>query len=224
MGFLDKLFKNSTEKEIKHMSNVKLAIIYYSSTGTNYQMAQWAAEAAKEAGAEVKILKVQELAPDAAIDSNPAWRAHVDATKDVPVATPDDIAWADAVIFSMPTRFGNLPSQMKQFLDTCGGIWFHGKTVNKVVSGMTSAQNPHGGQEQTLLQLYTSMYHFGAIVVTPGYTDPSIFEAGGNPYGTSATVDQNNQLVGDPSAAVKHQAKRVVQVAEWVKRGLDENK
>jgi NAD(P)H dehydrogenase (quinone) len=108
---------------------------------------------------------------------------------------------------------------MKQFLDTCGGIWFHGKTVNKVVSGMTSAQNPHGGQEQTILQLYTSMYHFEGIVITPGYTDQSIFAAGGNPYGTRATVDQNNNLVGDPSAAVKHQAKRVVQVAEWMKRG-----
>ncbi|UOF89271.1 NAD(P)H:quinone oxidoreductase [Fodinisporobacter ferrooxydans] len=219
MGILDKFFGKSANKETIQMSNVKLAIIYYSSTGTNYQMAQWAAEAAKEAGAEVKILKVQELAPDAAIDSNPAWRAHVDATKDVPAATPDDIVWADAVIFSMPTRFGNLPSQMKQFLDTCGGIWFHGKTVNKVVSGMTSAQNPHGGQEQTILQLYTSMYHFGALVVAPGYTDQSLFAAGGNPYGTSATVDQNNKFVGDPSAAVKHQAKRVIQVAEWVKKG-----
>jgi NAD(P)H dehydrogenase (quinone) len=219
MGFLDKWFGKTSEKEKTQMANVKLAIIYYSSNGTNYKMAQWAAEAAKEAGAEVKVLKVQELAPEAAINSNPAWKAHVDATQNVPVASPDDIVWADAVIFSMPTRFGNLPAQMKQFLDTCGGIWFHGKTVNKVVSGMTSAQNPHGGQEQTILQLYTSMYHFGAIVVAPGYTDQTIFAAGGNPYGTSATVDQNNNLVGDPSAAVKHQAKRVVQVAEWVKKG-----
>lgn len=201
------------------MANVKLSIIYYSSNGTNYKLAHWAADAAKEAGAEVKVLKVQEIAPESAINSNPAWRAHVDATQNVPVATPDDIVWADAIIFSMPTRFGNLPGQMKQFLDSCGGIWFHGQTINKVVSGMTSAQNPHGGQEQTLLQLYTSMYHFGAIVVAPGYTDASIFASGGNPYGTSVTVDQNNKIIGEPTAAVKHQAKRVVQVAGWMKKG-----
>ncbi|MBP1931383.1 NAD(P)H:quinone oxidoreductase [Ammoniphilus resinae] len=199
--------------------SIKLAVIYYSSTGTNYQLAQWAAEAAKEAGAEVKILKVQELAPQAAIEGNPAWKAHVDATKDIPVATPDDIVEADAIIFSTPTRFGNMASQMKQFLDTTGGIWFNGKTVNKVVSAMSSAQNAHGGQEATILSLYTTMYHWGALVVTPGYTDPSIFAAGGNPYGTSVTVDQNGNLVEDVQAAVAHQAKRVVSVAEMVKKG-----
>lgn len=201
--------------------SVKLAIVYYSSTGTNYELAQWAANGAKEAGAEVKIYKVQELAPQAVIDGNPAWKAHVEATKNIPVVTPDDIVEADAIIFSTPTRFGNVAAQMKQFLDTTGGIWFHGKTVNKVVSAMTSAQNAHGGQEATILNLYTTMYHWGAIVVAPGYTDASLFAAGGNPYGTSVSVDQNNQIVGDKEAyqnAVKHQAKRVVTVAEWVKK------
>ena len=199
--------------------SVKLAIVYYSSTGTNYQMAQWAAEGAKELGAEVKIFKVQELAPQTVIDGNPAWKAHLEATKDIPVITPDDIAEADAIIFSTPTRFGNMAAQMKQFLDTTGGIWFHGKTVNKVVSAMTSAQNAHGGQEATILSLYTSMYHWGAIVVAPGYTDQSIFAAGGNPYGTSVSVDQDGKMKEDVEAAVKHQAKRVVTVADWVKKG-----
>ena len=87
-------------------------------------------------------------------------------------ASLDDLEWADALIFSMPSRFGNLPSQMKQFLDTTGGLWAEGKLVNKVVSAMASAQNPNGGQEQTILNLYTTMYHWGAIVVAPGYTDP----------------------------------------------------
>lgn len=203
--------------------SVKLAIVYYSSTGTNYELAGWAAEGAKEAGAEAKIYKVQELAPQSVIDGNPAWKAHVEATKDIPVVTPDDIVEVDAVIFCTPTRFGNMAAQMKQFLDTTGGIWFNGKTVNKVVSAMTSAQNAHGGQEATILSLYTTMYHWGAIVVAPGYTDQSIFGAGGNPYGMSVSVDQNNQMVGDKQAyqnAVKHQAKRVVTVAEWVKKGM----
>lgn len=102
------------------MDRVKLAIIYYSSTGTNYQLAEWAEEGAKEAGAEVRVLKVQELAPQAAIDSNPAWKAHVEATKDIPVATANDLEWADAYIFSTPTRYGNVASQMKQFIDTTG--------------------------------------------------------------------------------------------------------
>ncbi|SES95305.1 NAD(P)H dehydrogenase (quinone) [Salinibacillus kushneri] len=201
------------------MADVNLAVIYYSSTGTNYELAKWAEEAGKEAGANVKVVRVPELAPEEAIASNPAWKEHLEATKDVPEATSDDIEWADALLFSMPTRFGNLPAQMKQFLDEQGGLWANGKTVNKVVSGMTSAQNPHGGQEATILSLYTSMAHWGAIIVPPGYSDQSIFAGGGNPYGTSASQGQDGNIVEDVEAAVKHQAKRLVDVATWVKNG-----
>ncbi len=201
------------------MSNVKLAVIYYSSTGTNYKLANWAAEGGKEAGAEVKVVKVPELAPPEAIESNAAWKAHVDETKGVPEVSLNDLEWADAIIFSIPTRFGNVPAQVKQFLDTTGGLWFNGKLVNKVASAMTSAQNPHGGQEATILSLYTTMYHWGAIVATPGYTDPVLYGAGGNPYGTSVTVDQNGNMKDDVKDAVIHQAKRTVTVAEWVKKG-----
>ncbi|MFD1706190.1 NAD(P)H:quinone oxidoreductase [Siminovitchia sediminis] len=201
------------------MPNIKLAVIYYSSTGTNYQLAQWAEEAGKDAGAEVKLLKVPELAPQAAIESNPAWKAHVEATQNVPEATSDDLEWADAIIFSVPTRFGNVASQMKQFLDTQGGLWAQGKLANKVVSAMSSAQNPHGGQEATILSLYTTMYHWGAIVAPPGYTDPVLFEAGGNPYGTSVSVDQDGNMIENVEGAVKHQAKRTITVAEWMKNG-----
>ncbi|MGG3739043.1 NAD(P)H:quinone oxidoreductase [Aeribacillus pallidus] len=202
------------------MTNVNLAIIYYSSTGTNYQLAKWAEEGAKEVGAEVKVLKVEELAPESAIASNPAWKAHYEATKDVPTATLEDLEWADAIIFSVPTRFGNVPSQLKQFLDTTGGLWAQGKLANKVVSAMASAANAHGGQEQTILALYTTMMHWGAIIAAPGYTDGSAFAAGGNPYGTSVTVDQEGNMIEDVEAAVKHQAKRTVEVAQWVKNGI----
>lgn len=218
MGFLSRLFGNTPDKEEKRMTNVKLAVIFYSMGGTNYQLAKWAEEGAKEAGAEVKVLKVQELAPDSIIERNEVWKNTVEATKNVPIATGDDIEWADAIIFSVPTRFGNMPSQMKQFLDIQGGLWATGKTVNKVVSAMTSAQNPHGGQEATLLSLYTSMMHWGAIIAAPGYTDPVTFGAGGNPYGTSVTVGQDGKMIDDVQAAVKHQAKRTVTVAEWVKK------
>lgn len=194
------------------MSNVKLAVIYYSSTGTNYELAKWAEEGAKAAGAEVKVLRVPELAPDAAIDSNPAWREHYDATQDVPVATSEDIEWADAIIFSTPTRFGVMAAQMKQYLDTQGGLWGAGKTVNKVVSAMSSAQNAHGGQEATILSLYTAMFHWGAIVVAPGYADEVQFKAGGNPYGVSVTTGRDGVEEG-VEEAVKFQAKRTVEVA-----------
>ncbi|RYE28642.1 MAG: NAD(P)H:quinone oxidoreductase type IV [Sphingobacteriales bacterium] len=202
------------------MENVKLAIIYYSSTGTNFQLAQWAAEAAKSAGAEVKILKIAESAPDEAISSNPAWAAHVEAAKDIPVVSLNDLDWADAYIFSFPTRYGNQPSQVRAFIDTTGGLWFQGKLANKVVSAMTSAQNPHGGQESTLLSFYTTMFHWGAIIAAPGYTSPVIFAAGGNPYGTSATASQDGIAQGTQEAVV-HQAERTVQVAKWVKAGLN---
>jgi NAD(P)H dehydrogenase (quinone) len=157
VGFLSKLFGNSTDKEAEKMANVKLAVIFYSMGGTNYQLARWAEEGAKEAGADVKVLKVPELAPQSAIEGNSIWKATVEKSKDVPEVKLDDLEWADAIIFSVPTRFGNMPSQMKQFLDTTGGLWFNGKLVNKVVSAMTSAQNAHGGQEATILSLYTTM-------------------------------------------------------------------
>ncbi|MBO0993171.1 NAD(P)H:quinone oxidoreductase type IV [Bacillus sp. SD088] len=202
------------------MANVKVAVIYYSSTGTNYQLAQWAEEGAKASGAEAKLLKFAETAPSAAIDSNIAWRAHVDATIDVPEVTLDDLEWADAYIFSMPSRFGNLPAQMKQFLDTTGGLWFNGILTNKVVSGMSSANNLHGGQEATVKALYTTMMHWGAIIAAPGYTDPVTYGAGGNPYGTSVTIDQEGNMKEDVADAVKHQAKRTTTVAKWVKQGM----
>lgn len=220
MGFLDKIFGNTTKTERIDMANVKLAVLYYSSTGTNHQLANWAADGGREAGAEVRVLKIPELAPQSAIDSNPVWKAHVEATKHIPTVTLDDLDWADAIIFSIPTRFGNMPGQVKQFLDTTGGLWFQGKLANKVVSAMTSAQNSHGGQEQTILSLYTTMYHWGAIVAAPGYTDPVIFSSGGNPYGTSVTVDQSGKMVEDVEKSVMHQAKRTVTVARAIKAGL----
>lgn len=199
--------------------SIKLAVIYYSSTGTNYQLAQWAKEGAAGIGAEVRVRKVAELAPQSAIDSNPAWKAHVEETKDVPLVSYDDMEWADAYIFSVPSRYGMMASQMRQFIDTLGPLWAEGKLTNKVVSAMSSAQNQHGGQEATILSLYTSMFHWGAIVAAPGYTDSSIVLAGGNPYGASVTVPEPGKLMGDVEEAVKHQARRTVTIAKWLKEG-----
>jgi NAD(P)H dehydrogenase (quinone) len=201
------------------MHKIKVAVIYYSSTGANYQLAKWAAEGAEGAGAEVKIVKVKELAPESAIASNPLWKKNVEATAAVPEASMDDLEWADVYIFSAPTRYGNLPAQMKQFLDMAGGLWLQGKLMNKVVTAMTSAQNPHGGQEATILALYTTMYHWGCIVVSPGYTDPVLYAAGGNPYGTSVSVSPEGKMQPDVSKAVHHQARRAVTIASWLQAG-----
>ena len=205
------------------MSKVKVAVVFYSSTGTNYKMAKWAAAGAEAAGAEVKLLKVPELMPQSVIDADPLKLAHQKNVAGVPEVKPEDLDWADGIVFNVSARFGNMASPMKAFFDSVGGLWAQGKLVNKVVSATSSAQNPHGGQEAALLSLYTSMYHWGAIVAAPGYTDASVFAVGGNPYGTSATVSPEGVIQEDEDAlktAVMHQAKRTAEVAGWVKQGM----
>ncbi|MBZ9645822.1 NAD(P)H:quinone oxidoreductase [Streptomyces sp. PSKA30] len=199
---------------------VKLAIVYYSSTGFSAEIAKEINDAAEKAGAEVRLLKAPELAPEAAIASNEAWAAHAAASAGIPEATPGDIEWADAVIFGTPTRFGNISSQLKQFIDTLGGLWAQGKLANKVYSGFVTSATTHGGQESTLLALYNSIHHFGGLIVSPGYTDPVKF-VDGNPYGTSHVDAQGNNPIGDQTRnAARHQAERVVQVAAALKVGL----
>ncbi len=193
----------------------KLAVIYYSSTGTVDAMARRVAEAAEKAGAEVRLRHVAELAPQEAIDSQERWREHVDAVADEPTATPDDIVWADAVVFGTPTRFGNVSAQLKQYMDSLGGQWAQGLLADKVYAGFTSSQTAHGGQEATLLALYTSIYHWGGIVVAPGYTAGLKF-VDGNPYGVSHVTGADNDAPLDDAAldALHHLAQRVVSTAD----------
>ena len=190
---------------------VKLTIAFYSTYGTNHRMAEIAAEAARAAGAEVRLRRIAETAPAEVVASQDAWKAQADRAADIPVATPEDMEWANAYLFSTPTRFGQATSQLRAFIDTLGGVWFQGKLANKPVSAMTSAQNPHGGQEATILGLYTTFLHWGAIIAAPGYTDQSIFAAGGNPYGYSHT--QGKDFGEAEIAAISHQARRLVEIA-----------
>jgi NAD(P)H dehydrogenase (quinone) len=199
---------------------VKLAVIYYSSTGTIDGMARRAASAGEKAGAEVRLRQVAELAPREAIESQDAWKAHVEATRDEPRATPDDVVWADAVLFGSPTRFGNVASQLKQFLDMLGPQWGQGLLADKTYAGFTAAQTQHGGHESTLLALYNTIHHFGGVLVPPGYTDPVKF-SDGNPYGVSHATgaDNDEPLSDDEEHAVDHLAERVVTVAGQLRRG-----
>ncbi len=197
---------------------VRLAIVYYSSTGNTFTIAQEIAAGAEKNGAAVRIRRVAELAPDTAIDANPAWRKHLEATREVPIATHSDLEWADGFVFGTPTRFGLPAAQLKQFLDTCGGLWMNGKLTDKVVSAFTGAGNVHGGQESTLLALHNVFYHWGAIMVPPGYTDPAIHAAGGNPYGTSFTDKQGAPLSEATLRAARHQGARLAKWAQAVRR------
>jgi NAD(P)H:quinone oxidoreductase type IV len=202
----------SAEQREELPMSPKIAVIYYSSTGTVHELAEAVADGARKEGAEVRLLRVSELAPEEAIASNDAWSAHAAATKDIPIATQADVEWADAVVFGSPTRFGNIASQLKQFIDTLGGLWAQGKLADKIYSGFTATASAHGGQESTLLALYNSVHHFGGILVTPGYTDPVKF-VDGNPYGTSHVNGQGAIPVDDTArAAAVYQGKRVATV------------
>nr|WP_307870506.1 NAD(P)H:quinone oxidoreductase [Actinoplanes brasiliensis] len=197
---------------------MRLSIIYYSSTGTLHKMAERLREAGEKAGAEVRLRQVAELAPAEAIASNAAWSQHFDRTKDEPKATADDVTWADAVLFGTPTRYGNVASQLKQFLDTLGPQWAQGQLADKAYAGFTATMTAHGGQESTLLALYNTIHHFGGIVVAPGYTDPLKF-TDGNPYGVSHVTGGNNDApLGDAEyAALDHLAQRIVRIASKLK-------
>lgn len=192
---------------------VRVAVIYYSSTGTAARIAEEIGRVADKAGGTVRLRRVTELAPPAAIESNPAWAEHVAASAGVPEATPDDVEWADAVVFGSPTRFGNVAAQLKQFLDTLGPLWARGALADKIYSGFVTSTTRHGGQESTLLALYNSVHHFGGILVAPGYTDPSKF-VDGNPYGTSHVDERGTNPVDDVTlTAARVQAERVVRLA-----------
>jgi len=196
---------------------VNVAIIYYSSTGTVHALARAAAEGAEKAGARVRLRKVAELAPPGAISANPAWGQHLRDTADVAEASLDDLDWADAVLFGTPTRFGNPASQLRSFIDTTGGLWREGKLTDKVYSAFTASSTAHGGQESTLLALGNTFYHWGGIIVPPGYADPVQFKSG-NPYGTSHVAG-----AGPPDEvaleAARFQARRAVDIAAALKAG-----
>jgi NAD(P)H dehydrogenase (quinone) len=187
----------------------KIAVIYYSATGNVHQLADAIAEGARETGAEVRLRRVPELAPEEAIQQNQAWAAHRDATRDaVDEAEIEDLRWADGFAFGTPTRFGNPAAQLKQYLDMAGGLWFEGALADKPVTTFTSAMYPEGGLESTILALNNVFYHWGCVLVPPGYTNPSIAEAGGNPYGASFASGE-----GPPDDAVlsaaRHQGRRL---------------
>ncbi len=191
----------------------KVAIIYYSQTGTTHKLAQAVEEGAKEAGAETRLLRVKETVSDEVWGDIPNWKQHIEETSDIKEATNDDLEWADAIIFGTPTRYGLPAAQLKSFIDQTGSLWAKGALVNKIGSSFTTTATAHGGQEQTILAMNTAFYHWGMLIVSPGYVEPSQFESG-NPYGASFT---SNNAQADPDeialTAGRLQGRRVAEIA-----------
>ena len=135
-----------------------------------------------------------------------------------PIAAPAELPEYDAIIFGTPTRYGNVSAQLKQFLDSTGPLWATGKLSGKAATGFTSAGNVQGGNESTLLALYNTMHHWGCIIVPPGYTDPSVYAAHGNPYGTgnAASGDSPSEQV---LAAASYQGNRLASISAQLLRG-----
>ncbi len=192
---------------------VKVAVIYYSATGSVHSLAQAVAEGAASVGAEVRLRRVAELAPDSAIDHNPLWRRHADAARSITEASVEDLAWADAFAFGTPTRFGGPAAQLKQFIDQAGGLWQEGRLADKPVTSFTSAYNRHGGSEATILSLANVFYHWGALIVPTGFTDPAVYAAGGNPYSTSMTGPATDGPDTATLEAARYQGRRLAQIA-----------
>ncbi|WP_226782337.1 NAD(P)H-dependent oxidoreductase [Oceaniglobus trochenteri] len=190
------------------MARPKIAVIFYTTYGTNHAMALEAVRAAEEAGAEVRLRRAAETAPKDVVQGQEAWASQLEKMQDIPEVSHDDMTWADGYYFSTPTRYGGAASQLRAFIDTLGPLWQKGLLVNKTFTAMMSAQTLHGGHEMTLMSLYTTAMHWGAILVPPGYADPIKFEDGGNPYGYSKPAGELDET-GKKSIAF--QARRLVE-------------
>lgn len=170
---------------------LKVAIIYYSATGSVHQLAQSVADGARDAHGSVRVVRVAETVSRDIVERNPLWARHIDTTTAVPIATLADVRAADVLLLGSPTRFGHVTSQMQAFIDTWGELWGENAFQDKVFAAFTASATKHGGQETTLMSIYTMVCHLGGIIVPPGYTEPVQFETG-NPYGAS-TVSDNGQ-------------------------------
>jgi NAD(P)H dehydrogenase (quinone) len=199
--------------------SIRIAVIHYSATGTVHRLATAIAEGATDEGADVRVRKVAELAPEQAIAANARWVAHRAATADLPEASMDDLEWADGFALGSPTRFGLPSAQLKQFLDQAGGLWARGVLTDKVGTAFTAASTNHGGLEATILAINTVLYHWGSIVLPLGYTDASV-NVTGNPYGSSWVSRKSSGPDEDALATARHQGRRLARITSALRAGL----
>lgn len=192
----------------------KVLVLYYSSYGHIETMAGAVAEGARAAGAEVSVKRVPELVPESVAKSS-----HFKLDQAAPIATVDELADYDAIILGVPTRFGNMAAQMKNFLDQTGGLWFTGKLVGKVGSVFTSTATQHGGQESTILSTHTVLLHHGMVIVGLPYAWQGQMKldevTGGSPYGASTIAggDGSRQPSANELEGARFQGKHVAEIA-----------
>jgi len=192
----------------------KVLVLYYSSYGHIETMAQAVAEGARSGGAEVVIKRVPEL-----VSEEVAKASHFKVDQAAPIATVEELPDYDAIIFGVPTRFGNMAAQMKNFLDQTGPLWFAGKLVGKVGSVFASTATQHGGQESTILSTHTVLLHQGMVIVGLPYTWAGQMKldeiTGGSPYGatTIAGGDGSRQPSANELEGARFQGKHVAQIA-----------
>lgn len=169
---------------------MKILVVFYSMTGNIAQLARAVADGAEKAGAEVRLRQVTELIPQDKINASPTLKAVRDSLKDIPIATNDDLRWADGVCFGSPTRYGNMAAQMKNYIDQTGELWMKGELVGKVASCFTSSGTQHGGQESTLLSMMVPLFHLGFVIQGLPYSEQAQMGMdeihGGSPYGVSS--------------------------------------
>jgi NAD(P)H dehydrogenase (quinone) len=193
----------------------KVLVLYYSSYGHIEAMAEAVAEGARSVeGTVVDVKRVPELVPDEV-----AAAAHIKVDQAAPIATPDELANYDAIIFGTPTRFGNMAAQMRNFLDQTGGLWFANALVGKVGSVFCSTASQHGGQETTITSFHTTLLHHGMVIVGLPYTFKGNSEmseiSGGTPYGatTLAGNDGSRMPSENELAGARFQGNHVAQIA-----------
>ena len=195
----------------------KVLVLYYSSYGHIETMAHAVAEGVRTAGAEVDVKRVPELVP-----AEVAKSSHFKVDQAAPIATIDELANYDAIIFGTPTRFGNMTGQMRNFLDQAGGLWFQNKLVGKVGSVFTSSATQHGGQESTILTFIPTLLHLGMIYVGLPYTFAGQFGhdevKGSSPYGASTVAggDGSRQPSAVELEAARFQGGHVAEIARKV--------
>lgn len=183
--------------------SANVLVPFYSTFGHVHQMALAVADGARSvAGTEVKVRRIPELDSARQAMSGMEWYVKAqEAQADVPEVTHDDLRWADAIAWGTPTRYGNMSAQLKQFLDTCGGLWAKGELEDKAAGVFTSSANVGGGQETTILTTLVPLLHFGMVFVGSPYgQNPGISGVegrGGSPYGpgTVAGGDGSRQPI-----------------------------
>jgi NAD(P)H dehydrogenase (quinone) len=194
----------------------KVLIPFYSRSGTVERLARAIAEGAESEGAEVRLRRARELIGHDIMSSVPGWKESAEAMNArYPAPTAEDAVWADAVIFGTPTRFGNISSELKAYIDGLGGLWAQGKLVGKVGSAFAGSSQAHGGNESTVISMWNPLAHLGFIIVPTGYADPVMFAGAGSPYGASVISGHPPSGPSEAELAVaRFQGKRVAQVAK----------